>query len=316
MFLKSLQILLTADFLYSSISMAAPVILAAIGEVFLQRSGIFNIGIEGIMIFGSFFGVVGAEVSGNAWIGLLTAIVSGCLAGSLFAFFVVTLRADQTVTGTAFSIIGVGLTSFLVRVIWGIRDYPVQVASIGKWPIPLLSKIPVIGYIFFNQSPFVYLAYLLIALATFILYRTSWGLKVRAVGENPESAASLGINVMGWRYACAILEGGLAAIGGAALSLNQLNMFVDNMTSGRGYFAMAAVILGRWNPIGAAIGGLVFGMGNAIQIRWQAIGVPVPSNLLLILPYILAFLIVVFFHGRASQPAALGTSYEKEATIE
>lgn len=308
--------LFSADFFYAVIRMATPVILAAIGEVYLQRSGIFNIGIEAMMIFGAFFGVLGAAITGGAWSGVLFAILSGVLAGLIFGFLVITLRADQAVTGTAMSIIGLGLTSFLVRVIWGIRPLPVQVNMIGIWPIPVLSKIPFIGHILFDHTPFVYITYLLVGIATFVLFRTTWGLKIRAIGENPRAAATLGINVIGWRYICCILEGGLAAIGGAMLSLADLNMFVDNMSGGRGYLAMAAVILGRWNPIGAAIGGIVFGAGNALQMRLQAIGVPIPNNLLLIMPYLLAFLIVVSFHSKSSAPSAIGTAYEKEATVE
>jgi general nucleoside transport system permease protein len=314
--LESILSLFSTDFLYATVRMAIPIILAATGEVFLQRSGIFNIGIEAMMIFGAFFGVLGAALTGNSWLGVLFAILAGCLTGLAFGYIVITLQGDQTVTGTAFSIIGLGLTSFLVRVIWGIRKLPVMVNSIDHWPVPLLSKIPYVGRILFDQSPLAYIAYVLLILATIVMFRTTWGLKVRAVGENPKSAASIGINVMRVRFICAIFAGGVAGIGGAILSLSELNMFVDNMSGGRGYLAMASVILGRWNPLGAAIGGLIFGAGNALQMRLQAIGVPIPNNLLLILPYVLALLIMIFMHSKSAAPAALGVPYEKESTIE
>lgn len=315
MWFDNILSIISPDFFYAVIRMATPVILAAIGEVYLQRSGIFNIGIEAMMIFGAFFGVLGAALTGSSWSGVLFALLSGIIVGLIFGFLVITLRADQAVTGTAFSIIGLGLTSFLVRVIWGIRPLPVQVNMIEPWSIPVLSKIPIIGHIFFEHTPFVYFMYLMIVLSTIVLFKTTWGLKIRSIGENPRAAASLGINVLGWRYICCVIEGSLAALGGAMLSLADLNMFVDNMSGGRGYLAMAAVILGRWNPIGAVVGGLVFGAGNALQMRLQAIGVPIPNNLLLIMPYLLAFIIVVTFHSKSSAPVALGTTYEKEATV-
>lgn len=314
--LDSILSLFNLDFLYAAVRMAIPIILAATGEVFLQRSGIFNIGIEAMMIFGAFFGVLGAALTGNSWLGVLFAILAGSLTGLAFGFVVITVQGDQTITGTAFSIIGLGLTSFLVRVIWGIRKLPVMVTPIERWPVPVLSEIPYLGRIFFDQSPLAYIAYVLLILATIVMFKTTWGLKVRAVGENPKSAASIGINVIRVRYLCAVFAGSVAGIGGAILSLSELNMFVDNMSGGRGYLAMASVILGRWHPLGAALGGLVFGAGNALQMRLQAIGVPIPNNLLLILPYVLALLIMVSVYSKSGAPAALGVPYEKETTIE
>jgi ABC-type uncharacterized transport system permease subunit len=182
--------------------------------------------------------------------------------------------------------------------------------------VPILRSIPFIGPVLFNHSPLVYLAYILVGVAVFILFKTSWGLKIRAIGENPRAAAAIGINVFGWRYGCAILAGCLASMGGAFLSLSQLNMFIDGMSGGRGYFALATVILGRWHPIGTMIGGLLFGAGNALQMRLQVYGVAIPSDLLLIFPFLLAFLVVIIFHGKSSaKPAALAKPYEKEATI-
>lgn len=307
--------LFTQDFFYATVRMASPIILAAMGEVFLQRSGIINLGMESMVIFGAFFGVLGSAMTGNGWMGLGFAMLAGALTGLIYGFIVITLRANQSVTGTAFNIIGLGLTSFLARVIWGIRELPVQVDPIKSLPIPLLSDIPIIGQVLFNHSPLVYIAYLMVGFAVFVLYKTTWGLKIRAAGENPRAASTVGINVYAWRYACAILAGTLAAMGGSILSLSQLNMFVDGMSGGRGYFALATVILGQWHPIGTAIGGLVFGAGNALQMRLQTFGVAIPSDLLLVIPFVLSFLAVVLYHGKSSnKPAALGKPFEKEAS--
>jgi general nucleoside transport system permease protein len=314
--MENILSLFTQEFFYATVRMASPVILAAMGEVFLQRSGIINLGMESMVIYGAFFGFAGSAFSGSGWIGLLTAMLAGSITGLMYGFIVITLRANQSVTGTAFNIVGIGLTSFLARVIWGVEDIPTTVNGIPDLPVPILSKIPFIGSVLFNHNPLVYLAYILVGVSVFILFRTSWGLKIRAVGENPKAAATIGISVYGWRYGCAILAGCLASMGGAILSLSQLNMFIDGMSGGRGYFALATVILGRWHPVGTMIGGLLFGAGNALQMRLQVFGVGIPSDLLLIFPFLLAFFVVVIFHGKSSaKPAALAKPYEKEATI-
>lgn len=307
---------ITLEFLNAIIRMASPIILAAIGEVVLERAGIINLGIEGMVVFGSFFGVLGSATFGNGWFGLLTSMVIGCLLGLFFGWIVITLRANQAVTGTAINILGLGLTAFLARSIWGIRPLPLQVDGIDAWPIPFLSKIPVIGQVLFNQSPIVYITYAVIFLASWILYKTHWGLIIRAVGENPKAVETIGINVNKWRYFCAIIAGMLAAMGGALLSLSQLNMFVENMSGGRGYFAIATVILGQWNPYLTALGGLIFGAGNALQMRLQAFDLGISSDLLLVLPFMMALLVVLVIRSETSaKPAALGQPYQKETTI-
>ena len=177
--------LFTQDFFYATMRMASPIILIAIGEVVLQRSGIINLGMESMVIMGAFFGVLGSQITGHGWGGVGIAMLVGCLVGFLYGFFVISLRTNQSVTGIAFNVVGMGLTSFLYRVIWGIRMLPVQVDGIPKWPIPILSEIPYIGQIFFNHTPLVYLAYILVGVATFVLYKTNIGLRIRAIGEGP-----------------------------------------------------------------------------------------------------------------------------------
>ena len=315
--MENILSLFTQDFFYATMRMASPIILIAIGEVVLQRSGIINLGMESMVILGAFFGVVGSQLTGNGWGGVGTAMLMGSLAGWLYGFFVITLRTNQSVTGIAFNVVGMGLTSFLSRVIWGIRMLPVQVNGIPKWPIPILSEIPYIGPIFFSHTPLVYLAYILVGVATFVLYKTNVGLRIRAIGEDPWAAAAIGINVIRWRYACAMIAGCLASMGGTILSLSQMNMFVEGMSGGRGYFALATVILGQWNPSWHCFGrNSIWGrrsLANASAGLWSANR---QSDLLLVFPFLLALIVVIIFHGKASaKPAALGKPYEKEKTI-
>jgi len=307
--------LFSSEFFYSTIRMAAPIMMAAIGEVIMERSGLFNLGIESMMMFGAFFGVFGAATFGNPWMGMITGIFAGAVTGALFGFITITLRANQSVTGTAFNIVGYGLTTFLARVFWGIRESPLAVTQFVDIPIPVLSDIPFIGYILFDHDPTVYLAYIVVAISTIFLFRTIWGIRIRAVGEHPRAAETIGINVFAYRYFAAAIAGALAAFGGAMLSLAQLNIFVDKMSGGRGFFALAAVILGRWNPLGVAIGCLLFGAGNALQMRIQAFNLNIPPDLLIAFPFALTLLVVIVFRSTAA-PKALAKPYEKEATLD
>ncbi|MDX9851890.1 MAG: ABC transporter permease [Anaerolineaceae bacterium] len=313
MILNEILSVFTSEYFFVVIRMATPIILAAIAETFLERSGIINLGCEGMMMFGAFFGALGSWLTGNPYLGLLLAIISGLVAGGFFGFMTISLKGNQIVVGMAFIVLGYSLTSFLYRMILGIQLHPVKVAGIQAFDIPLLSQIPIIGRVFFQQNPLVYFTYFVIIAAWVIMYRTSIGLKISAIGENPKAADSMGINVIRWRYICTIATGALFAIAGACLSLTQLSLFADNMTGGRGFFALAAVILGRWNPIGATAGALLFGAGDAFQMRLQAYGIPIPSDVLLAMPYVLTLLAVIFFRNRSSYPpSALTQPFERE----
>jgi ABC-type uncharacterized transport system permease subunit len=305
--------LFTLEFFFATVRMASPIALAALGEVYLEKSGILNLGLEATMLMGAFFGVLGSAMTGSALMGLLAALLAGVLTGLLFGFLSITMRANQIVTGAALNIAALGLTSFLSRIIFGVRPIPVQVEGFKPWPIPLLSEIPFIGRVLFEQSPLVYFTYLMVIVMTFVLYRTTWGLKIRAVGEHPRAADTVGINVFRWRYGCVLLNGALGGIAGSILSLAQLNTFVDNMTAGRGFIALAAVIFGRWNPVGAAAAALVFGAADALQMRVQAFSLNVPTDLLLMMPYLITLIGVIVFRGKAAAPVALTKPYEKEA---
>lgn len=305
--------LFTVEFFYAAIRMASPIALAALGEVYLEKAGILNLGIEATMLMGAFFGVLGSALSGSALVGVLTAMAAGILTNLVFGFLVITMRANQIVTGAALNITALGMTSFLSRVIFGVRSLPVQVQGVKPLTIPLLSDIPVIGRILFDQTPLVYFTYIMVIVMTFVLYRTTWGLKIRSVGEHPRAADTLGINVIRWRYGCVLLAGALGGIAGSILSLAQLSTFVDNMIAGRGFIALAAVIFGRWNPIGAAAAALVFGAADAMQMRVQAFSLNIPSDFLLLLPYLITLIGVIIFRGKAAAPVALTKPYEKEA---
>ena len=314
MTIETLLGLFTVEYFFGTIRMATPLALAGIGEVYLERTGIINLGIEGIMLCGAFFAVLGASVTGSPFLGLLTAMLAGLIVALVFGVAVISLRANQIVAGAAINIGALGLTTFLSRVVFGIRMLPVQVEAIEPWPVPLLSEIPFIGRVFFQQTPIVYLTYVLIAVSTYVLFKTTWGLKIRAVGEYPMAADTVGINVYAWRYLAAMVNGVLCGIAGASLSLAHLNLFVDNMTAGRGFIALAAVIFGRWNPVGVALGALLFGAADALQLRFQAFGVGISNQLLLMLPYLLTLIAVIILRGQTAAPAALAKPYVKEST--
>jgi ABC-type uncharacterized transport system permease subunit len=304
---------LIIEYLHSTIRIAVLIVLPCLGEVFLERSGVINIGMEGAILTGAFFGVLGSAITGSALVGVVFAVIAGAIVTLMFSVVVVTMRANQIVSGMAVNMVALGLTSFLNRLIFGVRGIPLMVAGIDPFPIPYLSNIPVIGRILFQQDVFVYLAYVLVPMAVFVMYRTTWGLKIRAVGEHPEAADTVGINVYAWRYRMAVLNGIMCGLAGAALSLSQLNTFTENMTAGRGFIAMAAVIFGRWNPASATLAALAFAATDALQLRVQGFGIGISSQFLMMMPYLFTLIAVAFFRGRWSMPAALASSYARES---
>ncbi|OQY35813.1 MAG: hypothetical protein B6243_04360 [Anaerolineaceae bacterium 4572_5.2] len=247
----------------------------------------------------------------SAAAGLVGAIIFGFLISMIHALVSIRFQADQVVSGVAINILAVGLTGFLLQFIFKTSGNSPSVPSLPAMPIPLLSKIPVLGDIFFNQSPIVYIALLAVPLSAFVLFRTPLGLRIRAVGEHPKAADTVGINVFKLRYLGVGLSGILGGLGGAYLSIGQLNIFTEGMTNGRGYIALAAVIFGKWNPWGALGACLLFGFADAIQISLQNAGVNIPSDFLLMLPYILTLIALAGFIGRSRPPAAAGAPYEK-----
>ncbi|HET7480932.1 MAG TPA: ABC transporter permease [Rubrobacteraceae bacterium] len=296
--------------LASTIRNATPLIFAALGGMFSERSGVVNIGLEGLMIIGAFAGVVGAFFSGSAVIGLATAVAAGLIFALIHAVMCITFEADQIISGTAINLLALGGTGFLMVVIFGSGGTSPKVESFKPIAIPGLSDIPLIGQAFFNQSILVYLMYLLVPVTLFVVFRTPFGLRLRATGEVPEAVDTAGVSVTRMRYYGVALSGILASFGGVYLSMSLLSAFTEGMTNGRGFIALAALVFGRWNPLGAAGAALLFGFAQAITFR-----VPqdvIPNEFVHMLPYILTIVVLAGFGGRAIAPAAIGKPYRKE----
>jgi ABC-type uncharacterized transport system permease subunit len=309
--LEALTSFFTAAFFAAGVRLSTPLICAAIGGIFSERSGVVNIGLEGMMLTGAFAGIVGAFFSGDPWIGVLVAMLAGGLMGLLHAFLSVTVRANQIVSGIAINILAAGVTTYSLRVIWGLSDKP-QVQGFSQWHLPVLGSIPFLGEVLFQHIPLVYLAFLIVPIAHFVLFRTSWGLSVRAVGEHPRAADTLGIGVLRTRYLCVAISGMLAGLGGAFLSIGQLQTFLEDMSAGKGFIALAALIFGKWMPGRTLVACLLFGCAQAASVRIPALNYSVSPQLLSMFPYLLTFLAFVGLVGKTTPPAASGIPYEKE----
>ena len=294
--------------LYSGIRLATPYLYAAIGETFAQRSGVLNLGVEGIMLMGAFSGFFVAMKTGNLWLGLLAAAVVGGLMGLLMAVVSVTLKAEQGISGIGLALFGLGLSSLLFKKTMGSA---LSISGFQALRIPLLGSIPVLGDVFFNHNILVYGAYLLVPLSAWVLNKTTFGLKVKAVGQNPQAADSLGVNVDRIRYSTVILGGVLAGIGGASLSIALINLFQENMTNGIGYIAVALVYFGAWRPVGVLGGALFFSLINALQLWIQVKGIKLPSDLAVMMPYVFTIIALALSTRRNEQPAALTKPFER-----
>ncbi len=296
----------------ATLRVATPLLLAAIGETSAERAGVLNLGIEGTMFFGAFTGFFVADISGSLWAGLLAAILSGILAGLLMAFLSVTLGVNQHVSGLGITLLLSGLSLFAFRLKYGGRSTPPSIEPFSQ--LSPFAGVPILGTLF-EQYLLTYVAFLVIVpLAWWLLYRTSFGLKVRAVGENPEAADAAGVNVFRVRYITLALGGGLMAMGGAFLSIAQLGAFTHGIISGRGWVALALVIFGNWDPLKVMGGALIFGGTFALQLRLQAMGLqlPVPYETFLALPYLVTIGALVIAGRNASYPAALLKPYHRE----
>jgi len=295
--------------LASGIRLATPYLYAAIGETFGQRSGVLNLGVEGQMLMGAFAAFYVALITENLWLAMLAAVVVGALMGLAMAFVTVNLGAQQGISGIGFFLFGLGLSDLLFQRLVGTVE---TVKGFSKIEIPILSNVPIIGEIFFSQNILVYIAYALVPIAWFVLQKTTIGLKIRAVGENPEAADSLGVSVAAVRYTTVIMGGILSGIAGASLSIGLLNVFQQNMTSGLGFIAVALVYFGGWRPLGVLGGALLFSMVNSLQLWMQVLGIPIPSDLAVMLPYILTIVVLALSMSRMRAPSALTKPFERE----
>jgi len=299
--------------LQSSVSRSVPIVFGALSGVLCERSGVVNIAIEGMLLGGAFTSAVVTSVTDNVWIGLAAAILTGAVLALVLAVLAIRYRVDQIIAGFFINIFVTGLTAFLA-IRW-LQENRAELNTPEKflpWNVPLLSDIPVLGPILFRHNLFVYLLYILIAAVYFGLFYTRWGLRVRAVGEHPRAADTVGISVEWTRYTNVLLGGIVAGIGGAYLTIGSTGGFEDGMSAGKGFIGLAAMIFGGWNPIGGALAGLVFGFADAIQGRLSILSIAIPSEFLLMLPYIVTIVVVAGVVGRARAPAADGKPYVKE----
>lgn len=299
--------------LATAVTAGTSILYAALGEVLAERSGILNLGVEGMMLVGAVSGFICALKTDNPWIGLLVAMLAGGLLALVHAFLTVTLRANQVVSGLALTMFGTGLSGYLGQSYVGVP----LTTPFKDVAIPVLKDIPVIGPVLFNQDPIVYLSYLLVPLLWFYVYHTRAGLQMRAAGENPSAADSMGINVFRARYLYVIVGGMLAGIGGAYLSLHYVPSWMENMTAGRGWIAVALVIFATWNPVNALWGSYLFGGIDALGFRLQTFDVTVSPFFLKMLPYIFTVLVLILvtkrnLAGRIGSPQALGLPYDRE----
>jgi simple sugar transport system permease protein len=293
------------------VTMAVPLLLPALGELVAERAGVINIGLEGLILVGAFSALVIAMFTGSPTLGVLAALAAGAVFGAGFAFVVVTRNASQVVAGTALNLLAAGLTGVAYRAIFGVTGAALTIPGSAALPIPLLSRLPVVGASFFNQPPLAYAGFVLVPCIALALSRTVPGLKLRMVGENPHAAETQGVVVRTTRAAALVVCGVLAAAGGAYLAIAYAKTFVEGMSAGRGFIALAIVIVGRRSAWGVAVAALVFGLATALQFHFQALGLAVPFQLFLILPYVLTLLVLAGSIGRAPAPAALGQPYER-----
>jgi general nucleoside transport system permease protein len=296
----------------ASVRLAGPVLLAALGETFAETSGVLNVGIEGTILLGALASFLTAYVTGMVWISLLAAIVTGVLFNLLLAWMYVTVRASQVVVGLVFNVLALGIAATAYRRVMGESAGPQNVAMFTPLHLPWLSNLPLIGPALFSQTVLLYLTLVLVVLAQFVLFRTSFGLALRAAGENPNAADAAGISVTRMRYIGVLIGGASAGAAGAYLVLAQIGLFRESIVAGQGFIALGIVIFGRWNPWKAALAALVFGACDALQLSLQLGGAHIPPQLLAALPYVVTILAISgLFGGKAIQPAALMIPYTR-----
>jgi simple sugar transport system permease protein len=298
--------------LNSTLLRAVPLTLGAMSGVLCERSGVINIAIEGMFLAAAFTGAIVGSATGSLWIGLIAGVLSGALLGALLAVLSIRYRVNQIVGGTVINILSIGLTSFLSAKVLSEFQHLNNPGRFQVKEVPLLSDIPVMGPVLFRNNAFVYLMFALLFILQMALFRTRWGLRVRAVGEHPRAADTVGIRVQFERYRSVILGGMMAGLGGAFFTLGSVGRFDEGMTGGRGFIALAAMIFGRWSPIGAFGAALVFGFADSLQTRLAILETGVPSEFLLMAPYVATILVVAGVVGRARPPAADGLPYVTE----
>ncbi len=297
--------------LESTVVRAVPIALGGLAGVLSERVAVVNIGIEGMLLSGAFTGAVVGSLAGNI-IGVAGAVAVGGLFGFILGALVITFRVDQIIAGVAINLFVLGMTSYVSSQVLTEHRWLNNAPIFRAMPIPYLSDLPIVGPVLFRQNMFVYGAIILVAIATYYLFHTRWGLRARAVGEHPQAADTLGINVYRLRYINVTLAGMVAGFGGAWFSLGSVGRFDENMTGGRGFIGLAAMIFGRWHPVGALLAALVFGFADSLQQKLAILNTPIPSEFLAMAPYIATIVLVAGIIGRARAPAADGKPYIRE----
>lgn len=304
-------LLIATTYLAASLRMATPLVLAGVGEAISEKAGVLNIGLEAIMLIGAFCSFIVAFFTGNLVLGLFAGIMGGMLISMVHAFFSISFKVDQTIVGLALNFTVLGLTSFLFLIVFGGAATLPSIPTFSAVSIPILSQIPVIGPVFFYQNIFVYITLVSIVVVYIVFYKTEWGVRLLAVGEHPQAADTVGINVIATRYRACLLNGVFGGMAGSYFTLARLGFFMENITAGRGFIALVVVILGRRNPVGIFVAAMVIGFSEALQFNLQTMGFGVPSQVFIMFPYVVAVLVLLLSIGKSTNPSALGVPYER-----
>jgi simple sugar transport system permease protein len=300
------------DWLAATVRLAAPLMIVGAGGVFTERTGVFNIGMEGMMLTGAMAAIWASLATGNLLVATLLAMLAGGLLALVHAYLTVTRRADQIVSGAAINLFALGITNLFNSSLYEGFEYRPRVELYPVIAPESIQHIPVIGPIILSQPVIVWVAFILPFLGAWLLYRTSWGLNIRAVGDHPHAVATAGLNVLRLKYAGVLISGVFAGLGGAALALADLGLFAPNMTAGRGFAVLAALVVGKWNPIYVAAACLLFGAADAFQLRAQTLGLAIPYQVFVMLPYLLTIAALAGFVGRTVGPKTVGKAYDPE----
>jgi ABC-type uncharacterized transport system permease subunit len=303
--------ILSIDLVIAGIRMMTPLLFMSVGGLYSEKAGVFALAMEGMMLCGCFGGFMGSYLSGSPWTGLLVALLVGVVVGILYAIVTVNLGCEQIIAALAINLLALGLTGALFRGYFGATTSQIEAPNLQPISIPGLSELPVIGPILFQHIVPVYVAIVLVFITQFVFYRTTMGLKIRAVGEKPVAADSLGVSVNRTRFLCVVISGALGAVGGGVVSIGYLNTFMEGMSAGRGYLAFAAIMFGNHTPAGVLLACFIFGVSYALGLRLQALGADVPYQFLSMLPYVVT-LLALFTVRRSHAPSDIGFPYRKE----
>jgi simple sugar transport system permease protein len=304
--------MLLETFLAAGLALGTPILLAALGELLVERTGVLNIGVEGMMLGGAFAAALAAYATGSPLWGCVAAAAAGTALAALFAFAAVRLAADQIIVGAAINLLALGATGALYRTLLGATGAALVLPTLPPVGVPLLHSIPVVGPVLDAQHALALTGICLTPVLAYLLAHTGLGLRLRSLGDHPLAAASLGLQVRAYRAAALAVGGALAGLGGASLTLAATNTFVEGITAGRGFIALAVVVFGRWSPWGAFAGASLFGLASALQFQFQAAALAVPYQLFLMLPYVVTLGVLLVSAGGGRAPRALGARYERE----